>query len=195
MTDSLTRRGLVAGAAALGLSATALKAQTSPAETTATIEDERVSRNLAGFRSHKWQEHFDTRSTDLILADTTTRTLHFWHRDGRAVQVFPTSVPISPELTRLGYTEVTQKVEGPSWRPTPSMRERNPDWPAVVGPGPDNPLGSHALYLSWPYYRIHGTHDVRKIGRPSSDGCIGLFNEQIASLFEQVVVGAKVKLI
>lgn len=195
MTDFLTRRGLMAGAAALGLSAAAAKAQTSPAETSETIAEERVRRNLAGFRSHKWQEHFETRSTDLLLADTTTRTLHFWHRDGRAVQVFPTSVPISPELTRLGYTEVTQKVEGPSWRPTPSMRERNPEWPAVVGPGPDNPLGSHALYLSWQYYRIHGTHDVRKIGRPSSDGCIGLFNEQIASLFDQVVVGAKVKLI
>jgi len=44
---------------------------------------------------------------------------------------------------------VIRKVEGPSWAPTPAMRERNPEWPARIGPGPDNPLGTHALYLSW----------------------------------------------
>jgi len=186
MPRPITRRAALSGAAAF-LAAPAIA---QPARETSTVR-----RNVAGFRAHAWEEHFEARDRDLILCDTTARALHFWHRDGRAVQVFPTSVPISPELTRLGYTEVTRKVEGPSWRPTPSMRERNPDWPAVVGPGPDNPLGSHALYLSWQYYRIHGTHDVRKIGRPSSDGCIGLFNEQIAELYAQVEVGARVRLI
>jgi lipoprotein-anchoring transpeptidase ErfK/SrfK len=56
-------------------------------------------------------------------------------------------------------------------------------------------LGTHALYLSWQYYRIHGTHDTRKIGRESSDGCIGLYNEHIAQLFELAKVGTQVKLI
>lgn len=200
MTTGPTRRRWLAGAAAFSITAPSiLRAQSAatpdPVPAPEAEAEARVPRNLSGFRSHDWQDHFDDRSTDLLLADTATRTLHFWHRDGSAVQVFPTSVPISPDLTRLGYTSVTKKVEGPSWRPTPSMRERNPDWPAVVGPGPDNPLGSHALYLSWQYYRIHGTHDVRKIGRPSSDGCIGLYNEQIAALYAQVEVGAKVKLI
>jgi lipoprotein-anchoring transpeptidase ErfK/SrfK len=191
MTKPFDRRAMLAGAAAFGLSATTLRAQES-----ATAEaPARVQRNLAGFRSHDWRDHFDSRDTDLLVADTATRTLHYWHRDGRPVQVFPTSVPISPDLTRLGYTEIVRKVEGPSWRPTPSMRERNPEWPVVVPPGPDNPMGSHALHLSWQYYRIHGTHDVRKIGRPSSDGCIGLFNEQVAVLYDQVVVGAWVRLI
>ena len=190
MTRFPNRRRVIAGVTALGMSATLLRAQTTESDA-----DTRVERNLAGFRSHDWRDHFDDRATDLIVADTVSRTLHFWHRDGRPVQVFPTSVPASPELTRLGYTEIVRKVEGPSWRPTPSMRERNPEWPEVVPPGPDNPMGSHALHLSWQYYRIHGTHDVRKIGRPSSDGCIGLFNEQIADLFDQVTVGARVRLV
>ena len=51
--------------------------------------------------------------------------------------------------------------------------------PAYVPPGPNNPLGTHALYLSWTYYRIHGTHDTRKIGRRSSSGCVGLYNQHI----------------
>ncbi|MGY9011038.1 MAG: L,D-transpeptidase, partial [Rhodobacterales bacterium] len=84
----------------------------------------------------------------------------------------------------------------PSWAPTPSMRELNPEWPAYVpGGDPINPLGTRALYLSWQYYRIHGTHDTRKIGRRSSNGCIGLFNEDIEEVFERAQIGTQVKLI
>ena len=60
---------------------------------------------------------------------------------------------------------------------------------------PDNPLGTHALYLSWTYYRIHGTHDTRKIGRRSSNGCIGLYNEHIEALYDMSKVGTQVLLI
>ena len=81
------------------------------------------------------------------------------------------------------------------WRPTPRMLQRNPEWPSYIPPGPDNPLGTHALYLSWQYYRIHGTHDTRKIGRRSSNGCIGLYNEHIAELFSLTRVGTQVLLI
>ena len=61
-----------------------------------------------------------------------------------------------------------------------------------IGPGPDNPMGTHALHLTWKYYRIHGTHDTRKIGRRSSNGCIGLYNEQVAELFGLTKVGTQV---
>ncbi|XOY57681.1 MAG: L,D-transpeptidase [Rhodobacterales bacterium] len=83
-----------------------------------------------------------------------------------------------------------------SWAPTPAMRERNPEWPAFIpGGDPLNPMGSHALYLSWQFYRIHGTQDTRKIGRKSSNGCIGLYNEQIAEVYERAPIGTKVRLI
>ncbi len=104
-------------------------------------------------------------------------------------------MPISEELTKLGYTEVVRKKIGPRWTPTPSMRERDPSLPAFIESGPGNPLGTHALYLSWPAYLIHGTHDTRKIGRRSSDGCIGLYNEKIEELFALVPVGTQVRLI
>jgi L,D-transpeptidase ErfK/SrfK len=51
------------------------------------------------------------------------------------------------------------------------------------------------LYLSWQYYRIHGTHDTRKIGRRSSNGCIGLYNEHVQELYEFAIVGTQVLLI
>jgi L,D-transpeptidase ErfK/SrfK len=75
------------------------------------------------------------------------------------------------------------------------MLERNPEWPESVGPGADNPLGTHALYLSWTNDRIHGTYDTRKTGRRSSNGCIGLCNEHISELFRMTGVGTQVLLI
>ena len=153
-----------------------------------------VRNNISSFKLHAWQDHFDSLGKGILLSDTTTKALQHWTPDGE-MRVYPTSVPVTDELTRRGYTEVVKKVDGPSWAPTPSMKERNPEWPDFVGPGPDNPLGTHALYLSWQYYRIHGTNDTRKIGRKSSNGCIGLYNEQIEEVFSRTPVGTQVKLI
>ena len=129
------------------------------------------------------------------MVDIDSRAVHYWSEDQSEYKLYPSSVPLTDDLTRRGRTVVTRKVDGPSWRPTPSMLERNPEWPKFIGPGPENPLGSHALYLSWTYYRIHGTHDTRKIGRKSSNGCIGLYNEHIAELFGKSQVGTQVLLI
>jgi L,D-transpeptidase ErfK/SrfK len=65
----------------------------------------------------------------------------------------------------------------------------------VPGGSPENPLGVRALYLSWPAYRVHGTHDTRKIGRRSSGGCIGLYNEHILELYALAKVGTQVRLL
>ncbi|MCL4151485.1 UNVERIFIED_CONTAM: hypothetical protein GTU68_012999 [Idotea baltica] len=165
-----------------------------------TVEIERevtetIRRNISSFRRLDWQPYFSNLNGGAILVDIDSRALHYWSSDGQTYKLYPSSVPLTDELTRRGRTQVVRKVVGPSWRPTPSMLKRNPDWPAFIGPGPDNPLGTHALYLSWTYYRIHGTHDTRKIGRRSSNGCIGLYNEHISQLFAMAKVGTQVLLI
>ncbi len=193
---SLNRRMFLGATAAAvgGLAAPAL-AQTSGITVPEDEEIETTSRNISSFRSLRWQPYFDNTRNGAVLVDTYSRALHFWSEDQSIYKLYPTSVPLTEELTRRGRTRVVQKVVGPSWRPTPAMKRRNPEWPDYVGPGPDNPLGTHALYLSWTYYRIHGTHDTRKIGRKSSNGCIGLFNEHIAELFSLTKVGTQVLLI
>jgi L,D-transpeptidase ErfK/SrfK len=75
------------------------------------------------------------------------------------------------------------------------MRARDPDLPKSIGPGPDNPLGTRALNLSWQYYRIHGIDLVEKIGRPASNGCVGIYNENIERLFDLVEIGTQVRLL
>ncbi|MFD1882696.1 L,D-transpeptidase [Paracoccus pacificus] len=151
--------------------------------------------NISSFRMQDWRPHFQNLTNGAILVDMTSRALHFWGEDGVTYRLYPTSIPVSEDLTRRGRTEIIKKVVGPSWSPTPEMKKRNPEWPDFVPPGPDNPLGTHALWLSWQYYRIHGTHDTRKIGRKSSNGCIGLYNEHIAQLFELSKIGTQVVLL
>lgn len=186
-TQKMTRRALLCAAPALVIAPRLVLSETSD-------EVETAPRNISSFQQQNWQDHFDDLGVASIVADTTSKALHFWSGDGSDYHVFPTSVPISEDLTKRGYTKITRKPVGPDWTPTASMIERNPEL-KYMPPGPDNPLGTHAMYLEWPAYLIHGTHDTRKIGRRSSDGCIGLYNNAIAKLFEIAPVGTQVRVI
>ncbi len=198
----MKRRSFLAGSAAM-LGTPAFAQGTTAAQDVdgaGTVEVERdltqtVRRNISSFRTLDWRPYFANLRKGAILVDIDSRALHYWSEDGETYKLYPSSVPLTEDMTRKGRTQVVRKVEGPEWRPTPSMQKRNPEWPPYVPPGPGNPLGTHALYLSWTYYRIHGTHDTRKIGRRSSNGCIGLYNEHIAELFELTKVGTQVLLI
>lgn len=177
-----TKRTFLLGATAALASPVLARAQTAP------------ERNASSFVTQQWQDHFSTLGKGAILADITSRAVHHWGADG-SYRLYPSSVPMTEELTRRGYTEIVRKRVGPTWTPTQNMRERDPTLPAFLPAGEGNPLGTHAMYLTWPAYLIHGTHDTRKIGRQSSSGCIGLYNDHIAELFEAAEVGTQVRLL
>ena len=201
MTDvrkTLNRRAFLGTAALFGAGlAMPGVAQTldAGAQTFEESANTNMRRNISSFRAMDWRPYFNDTRNGAILVDISSRALHFWSEDQTVYKLYPSSIPVSEDLTRRGRTEVIRKVEGPSWAPTPAMKQRNPEWPDYVPPGPDNPLGTHALHLSWQYYRIHGTHDTRKIGRKSSNGCIGLYNEHIAELFSLSKIGTQVLII
>lgn len=193
------RRAFLAGAGAM-LATPALSQSFNGFDSGATTQGERdltetVRRNISSFRTLDWQPFFSNLKNGAILVDIDSRVLHYWAEGGNFYKLYPSSVPLTEDLTRRGRTRVTVKDPNPDWRPTPSMLQRNPEWPAYIPPGPDNPLGTRSLHLSWTYYRIHGTHDTRKIGRQSSNGCIGLYNEHIEELYEMAKVGTQVLLI
>ena len=104
--------------------------------------------------------------------------------------------------TPLGRTTVSKKVKDPAWHPPESIRREhaaNGDpLPAIVPPGPHNPLGAYALYLNLPGdYRIHGT-DVDKIygiGMQITHGCVRMYPEDIESLYHSVPVGTPVYIV
>ena len=189
---SSRRAFLAAGAASLAAPTFAQSQLPGAAERDPTRS---VKRNISSFRTLDWQPYFSNLRGGAILVDIDSRAVHYWSDDQTTYKLYPSSVPLTEDLTRRGRTSVTFKDPNPDWRPTPAMKQRNPEWPDYIGPGPDNPLGTRALHLSWTYYRIHGTHDTRKIGRRSSNGCIGLYNEHIEELFQLARVGTQVLLI
>ena len=195
---TLNRRGMIVATGAALFTPAILRAQEDPMtdaeRAAADAAGAPVRNNVSSFQQQHWQDHFDSLGKAAIVADTVSRALHFWSGDGGTYNIYPTSVPRTDELTKRGYTKIVRKRVGPDWTPTPSMVERDPDL-KYMPPGPDNPLGTHAMYLDWPAYLIHGTHDTRKIGRQSSDGCIGLYNHMIEALYQIAPIGTQVRII
>lgn len=194
MSQLATRRRFLTFAAT-GMAALATPAVLRAQDITMVPPSAPNRHNTASFQAQRWQDHFDNLRKGAILCDLESRVLHYWSEDQSLYLVYPSSVPMSEELTRRGYTEVTLKRRNPTWIPTPNMRARDPSLPQSIGPGPDNPLGTRALNLSWQYYRIHGIDLVEKIGRPASNGCVGIYNENIERLFDIVEIGTQVKLL
>lgn len=114
---------------------------------------------------------------------------------GGGARTHPIGVGRTGFATPTGATRVIRKVEAPTWYPTETTRRDDPELPAVVPPGPDNPLGAYALYLGWPSYLIHGTNKPWGVGRLVSRGCIRLYPEDIATLYPAVPVGTPVTVV
>lgn len=198
MTSPISRRGLILSAGALLMAphvAQPALAQDYTGEIADDAPQERVRHNMASFRTQTWQDHFENLRRGAILCDLDSRAVHFWSEDGSVYHVFPSSIPMSEEFIRRGRTEIVLKRRDPVWIPTPSMRERDPSLPERVEAGPQNPMGTRAMNLTWQYYRIHGIDNVAKIGRRASNGCIGLYNHHVETLFELVEVGTQVVVI
>ena len=128
----------------------------------------------------------------------------FWFEppdeEGRlAVTTYPIGIGEEGTATPTGITQITQRIKDPSWFVPASIRaeyeaEGNP-LPPVVPPGPENPLGSHALILGMPSYLIHGTNRPAGVGMRVSHGCVRLFPENIEKLYSRIEVGTSVTIV
>jgi L,D-transpeptidase ErfK/SrfK len=119
----------------------------------------------------------------------------------RVVITYPVSIGKLGRNTPLGQTRVIDKIIHPSWYPPASIRKEHADagdpLPAVVGPGPDNPLGDYKIRLGFGNgtYEIHGTNNPTAVGLAITHGCIRMYPEDVATLFPLLPVGTSVRLI
>ena len=92
--------------------------------------------------------------------------------------------------TPTGDAVITAKARQPTWYPPASVRAEHEELgdplPAIVPPGPDNPLGAYTMKLSIPGYLIHGTNKPAGVGMRVSHGCVRLYPEDIETLFDDV---------
>ena len=126
----------------------------------------------------------------------------FFYRDtesGRQVVTHPIGIGRVGWETPIGSSAVIAKARDPAWYPPRSVRKEHAEMgdplPAVVGPGPDNPLGRFAMKLDMPGYLIHGTNQPYGVGMRVSHGCIRLYPENIEVVYEQVAIGTKVEIV
>ena len=117
----------------------------------------------------------------------------------RRVITHPISIGRMDWSTPLGATTITGKVANPSWYPPQSIRDehaaRNDVLPRVVPPGPENPLGGHAMRLGLPGYSIHGTYKPSGVGMRVTHGCVRMFPEDIEALYKTVPTGTTVNIV
>jgi lipoprotein-anchoring transpeptidase ErfK/SrfK len=128
-----------------------------------------------------------------ILVDTDARYLFYVLPGSKAIRY---GVTVGEEaLAWSGVAKVGRMTEWPSWTPTPEIKQRM-HVPDYVNPGPQNPMGSRALYLyegnKDTLYRIHGTNQPEYIGSAISSGCIRMTNEDVIDLYNRVKIGTSV---
>ena len=130
-----------------------------------------------------------------IVVNLAKMRLYYFRYPGKEPITHPIGIGQEGLATPTGQTKVVRKAVGPSWYPTPRMREAKPWLPQRIPTGAANPLGTHALYLGWPTFLIHGSNKPWGIGRRVSSGCMRMYPEDIVSLFDQVPTGTPVTIV
>lgn len=131
----------------------------------------------------------------IVINIAEMRLFVFSSDRSQSVTTFPIGIGDQGTETPVGTFTVIEKIRNPAWTVPESIRKEQPDLPAIVPPGPDNPMGSHALRLSNPTLLIHGTDRPWGIGTRNSHGCIRLYQEDIARLFGMVRRGTRVAIV
>ena len=134
-----------------------------------------------------------------LVINVPEMRIYYFPKGQSVVHTWPISIGRVGWETPLGETSIVRKAVRPTWIPPESIRqeylERGEPLPRVVRPGPDNPLGSHALYLGLPAYLIHGTNRPYSIGMRVSHGCVRMYPEHIVKLFDMADSGTPVTLV
>lgn len=137
-----------------------------------------------------------------IVINLPELRLYYFPKGKNEVMVLPIGIGDigreTPEMT----TTIIAKNPNPTWVPGPMVRkswleQKGITLPAVVPPGPDNPLGKFAMRLGYGKrdYLIHGTNKDFGVGLRVSAGCIRLRPDDIEALFKIVPVGTQVRVI
>lgn len=101
-----------------------------------------------------------------IVINVAEMRLYYFnpHLNG-VVETLPVGIGDEGWDTPLGTYRIIEKIVNPVWHVPASIRKQKPGLPAMVPPGPNNPLGNRALRLSLGTVLIHGTDRPYGIGR------------------------------
>lgn len=134
-----------------------------------------------------------------IVINLPEYRMYFYPEGGERVSTWPVGIGREGWSSPIGQTRVARKEANPSWYPPQSIRDEHAAQgeilPAVVPPGPDNPMGPFKMNLAMSGYVIHGTNKSFGIGMRVSHGCFRMNNADVTELFPQVPVGTVVTIV
>jgi L,D-transpeptidase ErfK/SrfK len=136
-----------------------------------------------------------------IVINLATMRLFLFKEDNKSlvVSTYPVGIGTEERPSPTGPMRVERKVTRPTWYVPASIaedhRKKGDILPAAVPPGPENPLGEYALYLSRPSYLMHGTNKPASIGLRATNGCIRLYPEDVERLYNGTSVKTPVLIV
>lgn len=134
-----------------------------------------------------------------IVVNLPEMRMYYYPKGSNVVMTFPIGIGKIGKTIPIRNTSITRKVVNPSWTPPEDIREFNREQgielPRVMGPGPDNPLGPYAIYMTIPTYLIHSTIFPESIGRRASFGCLRMNEDDIKQFFPLVTPGTPVEIV
>lgn len=136
-----------------------------------------------------------------IVINLAAMRLFSYKGEGKSmvVSTYPVGIGAEDRPTPRGQARVVRKTARPTWHVPASIaeahRKKGDILPAAVPPGPENPLGDYALYLSKTGYLIHGTNKTASIGLQATNGCMRLYPENIKNLFSETPVNTPVLIV
>ena len=136
-----------------------------------------------------------------IVVNLATMRLFQFKGDAvsRLVSTYPVGVGTKEKPSPTGPMYVARKATRPTWHVPASIaeahRKKGDPLPATVPPGPENPLGEYALYLSKSGYLIHGTNKPASIGLKATNGCMRMYPENVKMLYDATPVNTSVVIV
>jgi len=136
-----------------------------------------------------------------IVINLAAMRLFYFRKDGKrlTVSTYPVGIGTVEQPSPMGKMYIVRKKSRPTWY-VPAViardhRKKGDPLPAYVPPGPLNPLGEYALYLSKSGFLVHGTNKPASIGLRATYGCIRLYPEDIKRLYKNTPVKTPVRIV
>ncbi|UVE19706.1 L,D-transpeptidase family protein [Pseudomonas sp. LS44] len=134
-----------------------------------------------------------------IVINLAEYRMYYFPKGQNVVHTFPLGIGREGWGSPIARTTITAKTPNPAWYPPKSIRAEHAadgdPLPAVVPPGPDNPLGPFKFNLGVPGYLIHGSNKKFGIGMRVSHGCFRMLNQNVLDLAKMAPVGTVVRIL
>ena len=122
-----------------------------------------------------------------LTVDKAARAVEAYDATGKLLAFYPASIGSEEKPAPTGAFVIRRVTHNPgyTYNPKYAFQGVTTKKPFEIAPGPNNPVGSVWMDLSYEAYGIHGTPEPALVGKTQSHGCIRLTNwdaEDLASM-------------